>query len=70
MDDSHAWCGASGTAEFGCSQIKEGLCTLNDTFNVAVIGAGYWGKKVIDEYLQLARDDAKVDLSLVCDIKN
>jgi predicted dehydrogenase len=43
---------------------------LDDTFNVAVIGAGYWGKKVINEYLQLARDDVKVGLSMVCDIKN
>jgi predicted dehydrogenase len=43
---------------------------LDDTFNVAVIGAGYWGKKVIGEYLQLARDDAKVGLSMVCDVKN
>ena len=43
---------------------------MDDTFNVAVIGAGYWGKKVINEYLQLAKDDAKVGLSMVCDIKN
>ena len=67
---SHVWCGASGTAEFGCSQVKGDVCTLDDTFNVAVIGAGYWGKKVINEYLQLARDDAKVDLSMVCDVKD
>jgi predicted dehydrogenase len=43
---------------------------LNDTFNVAVIGAGYWGKKVISEYLHLAKADNKVDLSMVCDVKD
>jgi len=34
---------------------------------VAVIGAGYWGKKVIYEYLQLHRNDPSVNLSMVCD---
>lgn len=38
--------------------------------NVAVIGAGYWGRKVIAEYLQLSKDNAKVDLSMVCDVKD
>ena len=43
---------------------------MKDSFAVAVIGAGYWGRKVINEYLQLARGNAKVDLSMVCDIKD
>ncbi len=38
--------------------------------DVAVIGAGYWGKKVMSEYLSLARDNAGVDLSMVCDVNN
>jgi predicted dehydrogenase len=47
-----------------------GLFTLDDTFNVAVIGAGFWGRKVINEYLQLMKDNANVDLSMVCDVKD
>ena len=43
---------------------------MKDNFAVAVIGAGYWGRKVINEYLQLARGNAKVELSMVCDIKD
>jgi predicted dehydrogenase len=43
---------------------------LKDNFNVAVIGAGYWGKKVINEYLQLAKENGNVDLSMVCDVKD
>jgi predicted dehydrogenase len=43
---------------------------LKDNCNVAVIGAGYWGKKVINEYLQLAKENANVDLSMVCDVKD
>lgn len=35
---------------------------------VAVIGAGYWGKKVIKEYIQLAEDVPEVELSMVCDV--
>lgn len=38
--------------------------------NVAVIGAGYWGKKVVKEYLQLARSDPRVNLSMVCDLND
>jgi len=38
--------------------------------NVAVIGAGYWGKKVIREYLQLVRSDSKVNLLMVCDLQD
>jgi len=43
---------------------------LKDSVNVAVIGAGYWGKKVIREYLQLARSDPKANLLMVCDLKD
>lgn len=43
---------------------------MKDSVNVAVIGAGYWGKKVIREYLQLARSDPKVNLLMVCDLKD
>ena len=43
---------------------------MKDNFNVAVIGAGYWGRKVITEYLQLVKDKANVDLSMVCDVKD
>ena len=43
---------------------------LEDSVNVAVIGAGYWGKKVIREYLQLARSDPKVNLLMVCDLQD
>lgn len=35
--------------------------------NVGVIGAGYWGKKVISEYLALARENPEVGLLRVCD---
>jgi predicted dehydrogenase len=41
---------------------------LKGSVNVAVIGAGYWGKKVVKEYLQLARSNPEVNLSLVCDL--
>lgn len=41
--------------------------TLKRPINVAVIGAGYWGKKVIREYIQLAKDNSEIDLSMVCD---
>jgi len=43
---------------------------LKDSVNVAVIGAGYWGKKVIREYLQLDRSDPRVNLLMVCDLKD
>jgi UDP-N-acetylglucosamine 3-dehydrogenase len=41
---------------------------LKDTLNFAVIGAGYWGKKVAEEYLKLARARSDVDLAMVCDL--
>jgi len=35
--------------------------------NVGVIGVGYWGKKIVHEYLQLSRQSSLVDLHAVCD---
>lgn len=35
--------------------------------NVGVIGAGYWGKKVISEYLTLSKENHEVGLLSVCD---
>lgn len=43
---------------------------LKEPINVAVIGAGHWGKKVIEEYLQLASCSSDVRLSMVCDVKD
>ena len=40
---------------------------LTDSINVAVIGAGYWGKKVICEYLRLARVNPGANVHMVCD---
>ena len=37
--------------------------------NLAVIGAGYWGRKAISEYLELAKADPKFNLAYVCDLK-
>ena len=42
---------------------------MKSSVNVGVIGAGYWGKKVISEYLALAKEDPKVSLLRVCDIQ-
>lgn len=36
--------------------------------NVAVIGVGYWGKKIMCEYSQLAKGNSNVNLSAVCDL--
>lgn len=41
---------------------------MGDSFNVAVIGAGYWGKKAIQEYLHLAEVNPNIELSMVCDL--
>jgi UDP-N-acetylglucosamine 3-dehydrogenase len=43
---------------------------LKDTVNIAVIGAGYWGKKVVSEYLRLASMNPKVRLQMICDVKD
>jgi predicted dehydrogenase len=42
---------------------------LKEPINVAVIGAGYWGCKVIREYLQLASVNPSVNIVNVCDLK-
>ena len=36
--------------------------------NIAVIGVGYWGKKVVFEYAQLAKRNSEVNLHTVCDL--
>jgi UDP-N-acetylglucosamine 3-dehydrogenase len=36
--------------------------------NVAVIGVGYWGKKIVCEYSELAKRNSNVNLSAVCDL--
>jgi len=36
--------------------------------DIAVLGAGYWGRKVISEYLQLAAINPRVNLAKVCDL--
>ena len=38
--------------------------------NVGVIGAGYWGKKIVAEYNQLAKRDPLVNLHAVCDLSD
>jgi UDP-N-acetylglucosamine 3-dehydrogenase len=43
---------------------------VKDTFNVAVIGAGYWGKKVLQEYVYLSKNDPKFGLPIVCDFED
>ena len=37
--------------------------------NLCVIGAGYWGRKAVEEYLQLAKVDPDFNLVYVCDLK-
>jgi UDP-N-acetylglucosamine 3-dehydrogenase len=41
---------------------------LARVINLAVIGAGYWGRKVISEYLELQRQDPDFKLVQVCDL--
>ena len=36
--------------------------------NVAVIGVGYWGKKIVSEYARLAKRNSAVRLHTVCDL--
>lgn len=43
---------------------------MRNPVNVAVIGAGNWGRKVLAEYLQLARDNPDANLALVCDLQD
>lgn len=42
---------------------------LKKPINVGVIGAGYWGKKVISEYMMLSKDSPQVNLLGVCDLE-
>jgi predicted dehydrogenase len=42
---------------------------LKDAINVAVIGAGYWGKKVVSEYLTLTKEDDQTALKRICDVQ-
>jgi UDP-N-acetylglucosamine 3-dehydrogenase len=48
---------------------KKRISEMKGTLNLAVIGAGYWGRKVITEYIQLASINPKVNLSRVCDLR-
>jgi len=41
---------------------------MKDKVNVAVIGVGYWGKKILSEYVQLAKSVPYVEVSMVCDM--
>jgi hypothetical protein len=43
------------------------VCKLKNT-NVAVIRAGYCGKKIVDECSQLAESNSNVNLFAVCDL--
>jgi predicted dehydrogenase len=43
---------------------------MKNNLDVAVLGAGYWGRKVIAEYLQLAAMNPRVNLAKVCDLKD
>lgn len=42
---------------------------LKNSMKIAVLGAGYWGKKVISEYVQLTKKHASLDLPMVCDLQ-
>lgn len=41
-----------------------------DKMNVAVIGVGYWGKKIVSEYASMSKTDPNVNLLGVCDVFN
>jgi len=36
--------------------------------NFAVIGAGYWGKKIVHEYVQLGKEYSHINLHTACDL--
>jgi UDP-N-acetylglucosamine 3-dehydrogenase len=44
------------------------MAKANKAVNLAVIGAGYWGRKVISEYLALEQKDTDFNLVKVCDL--
>lgn len=35
---------------------------------IGVVGVGYWGKKIVHEYVQLGKQNSLVDLHAVCDL--
>ena len=39
-----------------------------EDMNVAVIGLGYWGKKIVSEYASISKVDHSVSLLGVCDV--
>ena len=41
---------------------------MEKKISVAVIGVGYWGKKVASEYATLSQTDQDVDFTAVCDV--
>jgi len=41
---------------------------VGERVNVAVIGAGYWGKKIIEEYDRLSETTQNMSLSMICDV--
>ena len=41
---------------------------MEERLNIGVLGAGYWGRKVINEYLQLQKTNPNVHLAKVCDL--
>ena len=49
---------------------RKGMSEMKESINVAVVGAGYWGRKVITEYLQLAKMNPRVNLAKICDLKD
>jgi len=36
--------------------------------DIGVIGAGYWGKKIVEEYTELAKENQEVNVQSVCDM--
>jgi len=41
---------------------------LNDRIGVAVVGVGYWGRKLVEEYLLLSKRRSDVELVAVADV--
>lgn len=52
----------------GFSRLLE-VVTLKKPINIAVLGAGYWGRKVTAEYVKLANTNPTLTLARVCDLK-
>jgi UDP-N-acetylglucosamine 3-dehydrogenase len=42
---------------------------MKKPLKIGVLGAGYWGQKVVAEYQQLAMINSEINLSMVCDLK-